>query len=141
MSPEQESKPTPPPSQAADPEAAEFWEAAAEGRLVYSACSTCGAAWFPLRAICAGCSGECATRVSAGAGEVVSWSRVHRSSDTGFRDILPYVVAIVALDEGYRMVANVEPVEDVRIGDRCVVSFRPSPATGRPAPLFMVQRG
>jgi uncharacterized OB-fold protein len=121
-----------------DPDAAAFWNAAAQGRLVYSACTACGALWFPLRGICSRCGGECAERESAGRGEIYTWSRVHRSSETGFGDKVPYVVAMVALDEGFRMMANVEPVGDVAIGRRCHVTFRPSPATGQAAPLFLL---
>lgn len=127
------------PDRTGDPEADSFWSAAAEGRLTYGFCPLCAAAIFPSRGLCPSCGGVTEVRTSRGGGEIYTWSRVHRSADTGFRDILPYAVAIVELDEGFRMVANVEPVEDVRIGARCTVMFRPSPATGRPAPLFRLQ--
>lgn len=123
----------------ADPDADAFWEAAAEGRLVYSQCSSCGARWFPPRQLCSACGGETTLETSAGRGGIVTWSRVHRSGETGFKDLLPYVVAVVEIDEGVRLVANVEPVADVEIGKRCTVTFRPSPATGRPAPLFVLE--
>jgi uncharacterized OB-fold protein len=127
------------PDAGGDPDADAFWEAAAEGRLVYSECTACGRRWFPPRAICSACGGEAGLRDSAGRGEVVTWSRIHRSGDTGFAELVPYVVAVVALDEGVRLVANVEPVDAVAIGRRCTVTFRPSPATGRPAPLFVLE--
>ena len=122
-----------------DPDSAAFWSAAAEGRLVYSQCKSCNAKWFPLRGVCSGCGVECAERQSAGRGEIYTWSRVHRSGETGFSTQVPYVVAMIALDEGFRMMANVEPVADVSIGRRCRVTFRPSPANGRPAPLFILE--
>lgn len=121
-----------------DPDSAAFWAAAAQGRLVYSGCLDCGAIWFPLRGLCSTCGGACTERESAGQGEIYTWSRVHRSGETGFGSQVPYVVAMIALDEGFRMMANVEPVAEVAIGKRCRVSFRPSPATGKPAPLFVL---
>lgn len=122
-----------------DPDAEAFWAAAAQGRLIYSECKLCGARWFPVRGLCSKCGGACANLDSAGRGEILTWSRVHRSGESGFSDQVPYVVALVALDEGVRIMANAEPVAEVAIGKRCRVSFRPSPATGRPAPLFILE--
>ncbi|MBM3348026.1 MAG: hypothetical protein FJY55_16280 [Betaproteobacteria bacterium] len=132
------SEPTPAAEGLDDPDAAAFWRAAARGRLVYSQCTSCSAKWFPLRGVCSACGGDCAERESAGLGEVYTWSRVHRSGESGFSTQVPYVVAMIALDEGFRMMANVEPEGEVAIGRRCHLSFRPSPATGKPAPLFIL---
>ena len=121
-----------------DPDAAAFWRAAAEGRLVYSQCVACAAKWFPLRGVCSACGGDCAERQSSGRGEVYTWSRVHRSGETGFAQQVPYVVGMIALDDGFRIMANIEPVTAVEIGKRCHVTFRASPATGKPAPLFIL---
>ena len=43
----------------------------------------------------------------------------------GFKDELPYVVAMIELDEGVRMMGNVTDVdaESVRIGDKVQVWF------------------
>ncbi|MDO8208878.1 Zn-ribbon domain-containing OB-fold protein [Conexibacter sp. CPCC 206217] len=125
--------------QTGDPDADAFWRAAAQERLTYGRCSVCGTANFPPRDHCPACGGDCEIRDSAGRGEIVTWSRVHRSADTDFKDMLPYVVAIVALEEGFRMVANVEPQAAVAIGARCTLAFRPSPATGLLAPLFELE--
>ena len=133
------SKGVPPVDRAGDPDAAAFWDACAEGRLIFSRCTACDRIWFPPRAVCSQCGGACVESESGGKGEVVTWSRVHRTSDTGFGDNVPYVVAMIALDEGFRMMANVEPQAEVEIGKRCRVTFRPSPATGQAAPLFVLE--
>ncbi len=125
-------------SGADDPDSAAFWNAAAEGRLIFSQCTQCNSIGFPPRGLCSRCGGECMEKNSAGKGEIFTWSRVHRSGETGFGDRVPYVVAMIALDEGFRTMANVEPVDAVEIGKRCTVTFRPSPSTGHIAPWFIL---
>ena len=44
---------------------------------------------------------------ASGRGHVFSYTVLHRAPDPAFRDDLPYVVAIVALEEGPRLLANV----------------------------------
>jgi uncharacterized OB-fold protein len=44
---------------------------------------------------------------ASGRGEVFSYTVLHRAPDPAFRGDLPYVVAIVALAEGPRLLANV----------------------------------
>jgi hypothetical protein len=60
---------------------------------------------------------------SAGVGTVYSFTVVHRAPHPAF--VTPYVVAIVTLDEGFEMLANLacEPAS-VAIGQRVRVAFR-----------------
>jgi len=54
----------------------------------------------------------------SGLGTVFSFTVVHRAPDPAFKAELPYVIAIVALEEGGRLMSNLTgcPPESVRIG-------------------------
>jgi len=88
------------------------------GKLAYQRCADCSAAVFYPRVLCPVCgSGALEWRESAGRGTVYATTAVHS------RDRDPRNVAIVDLDEGFRMMSRVEsvPAEEVEIGAR--VSF------------------
>jgi uncharacterized OB-fold protein len=103
-----------------------YWAAAAEGRLVIQHCSSCGKPRFYPRLLCPYChSDEHEWRRSRGGGTVYSYSVVHRAPTPSFAGAVPYVVALIDLDEGVRIFANVldEPAK-VSIGSRVTVRFR-----------------
>jgi uncharacterized OB-fold protein len=56
---------------------------------------------------------------------VHSFTIVRRSSNRAFEADVPYVVALIDLDEGYRMMMNVigEGALNTAIGDRIGVTF------------------
>jgi len=103
-----------------------FWEGAAAGELRYQACLACGRAQFYPRVLCAACGGtDLAWLHSRGEGTVYAVTVVYRAPSPAFRADVPYAVALVDLDEGFRMLANIvggDP-ERVAIGDRVTVVF------------------
>jgi uncharacterized protein len=97
-------KPIPVPS----PESAPFWKAAREHRLLVPRCNTCGKSWFPPSQLCPHClSGDTGWIEASGRGHVFSFVVFHRVYHPAFTDEVPYVVAIVELEEGPRMLTNV----------------------------------
>lgn len=88
-------------------EAAPHWKAAREGRLVLPYCEPCNSYAWPLPAACPQCAGRLEWRQCQGRGQVVTYSVVHRAVDPALKDDVPYVVAIVALDEGPRLFTNI----------------------------------
>lgn len=116
-----------------------FWDAAAREVLVRPVCDRCHHEFFVPRASCARCgSEEWAYVESTGRGVVESYTVVHRSplADRA----TPYVVAIVALDEGWRMLTCLVDVDgaDVAIGDPVRVGW--ADIDGRRAPVFVPTR-
>jgi uncharacterized OB-fold protein len=107
-------------------EARPYWDGCRAGELRYQACRGCKRVQFYPRALCAGCGGiDLEWRRSAGAGVVHAVTVVYRAPSEPFRGDVPYAVALVDLDEGFRMMANVvggDP-ERVAIGDRVRVVF------------------
>ena len=102
-----------------------FWEGCANHELLYQRCPACGSALFDPSLMCRVCgSDHLGWERSEGAGSLYSWSTVWRPQAPAFS--VPYVVAVVELDEGYHMITNLIGcrVEDVRIGMRVRVDFR-----------------
>ena len=103
-----------------------FFAAARERRLVMQACAQCGRRRFPPRPICSEClSREARWVESTGRGAVVSFNVMHQVYHPGFAAEVPYAVALVELDDGGRMLANLVecPVKRVKIGMPVEVVF------------------
>ena len=64
---------------------------------------------------------------SKGLGTVYTFSVVMQSRHPAFKDIGPYAVAYVDLDEGFRIMTNVinvdDPVNDIKIGMRVKLAW------------------
>lgn len=85
-----------------------FWQAASEHRLVYQRCRACDTVIFYPRGHCTACTGiDLGWHESAGAGTVYTCSVVRRPLHPAFKDLIPYSVAWVDLDEGFRMLTHV----------------------------------
>ena len=77
-----------------------FWQAAERHELVIPRCTGCGAYnWYP-RAECQGCGGaEMPWTEVSGRGTLFSWAIVERALAKPFADRVPYVSALIALEE------------------------------------------
>lgn len=105
-----------------------YWEGAAQGNLVLKHCRGCGKHHFPPRHLCPFCwSDDLSWAPSSGAGVVYSFTVMHRAPMPAFAARVPYVVALVDLAEGPRMMANVvgDDALAVAVGDRVQVCFEP----------------
>jgi hypothetical protein len=95
--------------------------------LLGSRCDTCGTHYFPLRNICSKCrrKGKMAEFKFCGKGKVYSYTLVS-VPPSGFEVEAPYVLAIVQLDEGPKITAQVVDCEekDVKFGSPVTVRFR-----------------
>lgn len=107
-----------------DADTATFWAGLGEGRLLYQACTACGHAQLYPRVLCRRCwSRDVEHRESAGKATVYSFTELHRSA-AGLGDELPFLLAIVELDEGPRLVTRlVDPPGSVAIGGRVAARF------------------
>jgi hypothetical protein len=96
-------------------------------RLVGVKCATCNAAYFPKRSVCPHCrrKGKLEEVQFSGTGKVFSFTEV-TSPPEGFEDQVPYVLAIIELDEGARLTGQVVDASnsDVKIGSRVERVFR-----------------
>jgi hypothetical protein len=102
-----------------DEETRGYWEACARHELYVQRCRQCRAWRFPPRAVCPSCLSSAVDWVRAGGrGTIYSFTVTHQNQAPGFRERLPYVLAVVELEEGVRMMTNVVGCapETVRIG-------------------------
>ncbi len=102
-----------------------FWDAAKEHRLMIQRCQDCQRTIFYPRSVCPHCMSDRIDWIQAsGRGTIYSYTVVHRSP-SAFKEDVPYVVALIDLAEGVRMMSNVVECApaDVRIGAAVEVVF------------------
>ena len=90
-----------------EPDSAPFWEATRDRQLIYQICRNCAGIIFYPRRHCTHCTrGELEIRESAGRGTIYSFTVIRQSGHPFFRERTPYVVALVDLDEGFRLLTE-----------------------------------
>jgi hypothetical protein len=91
-----------------NPWAKPFWQAAREGRLIIQQCKDCGRYIFYPRIACIHCSsGKVEWVEASGKGTVYSYTVVESNAPSAFIQDMPYVIAIVRLEEGVQMLTNI----------------------------------
>ncbi|HEY7355798.1 MAG TPA: Zn-ribbon domain-containing OB-fold protein [Ktedonobacterales bacterium] len=102
-----------------------FWEGVAQGKLLIQRCDACQRFIFYPRSICPHCFADTPSWVEAqGTGTIYSYTVVHRAFGP-FAGQTPFVVAIVELTEGVRMMTRITGSEPgaVRVGASVRVVF------------------
>jgi uncharacterized OB-fold protein len=116
------SRPTPPPNSVSAP----YWEAARRHELVIQQCLDCQRHVFHPRPTCPHCGAHDLKWVPvSGHGTVHTFTVARRPTHPAFADRVPYVIAIVELDEGPRLNTNIVDCapEDVHIDMRVEVTY------------------
>ena len=104
---------------------APFWNACQESRLEVPACNACGDLFFPGGPVCPHClSYDLGTRELSGLGRVFSFVVYRRTYHPAIP--APYVVALIELDEGVRLISNVVDcsADTISIGMEVEVIFK-----------------
>ncbi|MPY92160.1 MAG: hypothetical protein GEV08_03570 [Acidimicrobiia bacterium] len=116
-----------------------FWEATGRGELLIQRCPACAAAIFYPRPACPACGNQqLGWETASGRGTVHTFSVARRPTHPKFTGDEPYVVAVVALDEGPRMTTNIVECDpgEVRIGMPVELVFDEVGEDGFALPLF-----
>lgn len=94
-----------------------FFEGTAKGELRLRHCRSCGELFRFAHPLCPNCWSDSLDHVVAsGKGKVESFTVVHMPPYEAWASSVPYVLALVALDEGVRMMSNIDiDVADVAI--------------------------
>jgi uncharacterized protein len=93
------------------PDTQPFWDGVNAGRLMMQRCSRCSEFYFYPRDYCPQClSDEVTWQRLSGRGRLYSYVICHVAAP-GFATELPYAIAIVELEEGPRMMANIVGVD------------------------------
>jgi len=104
LSDEEMVKPLPKPSKWSQP----FWDNTKEGKLTLKKCKDCGHIDHPPYMYCTNCHSDNSEWIEAsGKGKLVAYAINSYMVPFPFWDDMPYVVAMIDLDEGVRMISNV----------------------------------
>jgi len=107
-------------------ESAPFWDACRAGELHLQRCAACSRWQFYPRLLCTACGGrELAWQQASGKARLATFTIVRRAVSAAYEDDVPYVVALVKLEEGPTMMSNVvdcDP-EALEIGMPLEVTF------------------
>jgi uncharacterized protein len=95
-----------------------YWSALAAGQLLIQHCPECGQYQFYPRALCVHCGGEPVWREVSGRGTIYTFTVIRQNGIPAFQKDIPYVVAMIQLEEGVRLMGNVTgcPVDEIRVG-------------------------
>ncbi len=103
-----------------------FWEGTKAHELRLQRCDDCSAYRFTPKEVCPDCASMNATWTAvSGQGTVYSYSAVHRGPGPAFQGDSPYVVVLVQLAEGPRVLSHLVDCapEQVSIGMPVTVTF------------------
>ncbi|HUJ77168.1 MAG TPA: Zn-ribbon domain-containing OB-fold protein [bacterium] len=109
-----------------DGESRPFWEGCRRHQLVLQQCQGCGRTVYYPRALCPFChSDRLEWKPVSGEGSIYAFTIARRPAGPAFKADVPYVVALIQLKEGARMMSNIRTaqVESVRIGQKVRVVF------------------
>jgi uncharacterized OB-fold protein len=94
-------------------ESAPYWDALREHRLVFQQCGQCNHVRHYPRPVCPQCfSMDVTWKAATGNGTVHSWTVCHHAFHPGFKRQLPYIVLTVDMEEGVRMVGQVDNIPE-----------------------------
>lgn len=113
------------PRPAVDNETEPYWSACQSQELLVQVCEICGGCRFPPRPLCPKCGSlRRAWRRACGKGVLYSWVVVHHAVHPGATSRVPYILGLVEMEEGPRMVTGiVGPPERLVAGCSVVVAW------------------
>ena len=101
-----------------------FWEGCREKRFLLPRCQECGSFRWPPGPMCPACQSQQTEWVeAAGRGRVYSWIVVNHAPHPNLADQTPYVLALIELEEGVRVLGNIYGCEPNEILPNLAVSL------------------
>lgn len=107
------------------PEAKPYWDGLKQGKLMVPRCNACGKPFFYPRVACPLCHGrDIGWLEASGRGRLHSFAIAHQSINRAMKVPPPYILAMVQLDEGPRMLTNLVNVPADPAQLRCEMPVR-----------------
>lgn len=109
-----------------DSESLEFWEGCKKHELLIQKCDDCHNYRYPPRPICPHCfSTDTKWDKVSGKGEVYTFTVARVPAAPEWEPVIPYVIGIIRLDEGVKVMSNIVGCrpEDISIGMKVEVIF------------------
>jgi uncharacterized OB-fold protein len=116
-----------------------FWDGIGENKLLLQRCADCKRLRQPPSPMCPGCNSlEWDTQEASGGGEVYSWivSRHPSEPDANAR-----IVVLVDLDEGVRLVSNLQEIHEDQVRNGMAVEVFFAEVDGVKLPQFRPRAG
>ncbi len=121
---------------------ARFWrEIPQRYNLIGNQCGSCAKVFFPPKQSCPECRRKSMGKMEqiklSGKGEIITYTITHVGPDN-FEEQVPYPVAIVELEEGPRVTAQIVDcdIKDVKIGMKVESTFRRIQEDGSTGALY-----
>jgi uncharacterized OB-fold protein len=93
-----------------------FWEGVQRHEFLLQRCRNCGSIVYHPRKYCGNCWSDNSEWIQAsGKGTVYSFTVIHQAGHPFFQDKVPYVVALVDLDEGVHVMSNLVDVDPAHV--------------------------
>ena len=115
-----------------------FWDATRDKQLSVQWCNRCDAGIYYPRWACPSCLGDdLSWRPASGRGEIYTFNVLHQAANPMMADMVPYVIGLVDLDVGVRMVTNLVGGDpgSWKVGAAVQVDWKPL-SDGRNLPVF-----
>jgi uncharacterized OB-fold protein len=115
-----------------------FWDAAKEGRFLVRRCNACRAVHHYPRPFCPACwSDDVEWLEASGRATLYTWSTVHVNDLPPFAERIPYIAAVVELEEGPKVMTTLVDCDgsDLTIGIAVQAQYREI-ADGVVVPVF-----
>lgn len=121
-----------------------FWEGLKEHKLLVWKCKTCGAVYWP-KAYCQNHDNEpfaanCEWSAASGRGKIFAFNIHHWAFHPGFKEEVPYVYALIELDEGplisSQLVGDRLPDDIHKVGQPVEIVYEDHPEQGFTLPKF-----
>ncbi|OBK73941.1 Zn-ribbon domain-containing OB-fold protein [Mycobacterium sp. 1274761.0] len=118
--------PTGPDKPTIDLDSAAWWDAVQDRRLMVNACGSCRRNSLYARPFCPHCwSPDVALSQASGRARLYTWTVIHQNT-APFADRTPYIVAMVDLEEGPRLMTEIQncPVDALKADMELTLTFR-----------------
>jgi uncharacterized OB-fold protein len=105
-----------------------YWAGARRGELLIQRCSQCSHVWHPPLPRCPKChSALVSWDPVSGRGRVYTYTVAYHATHVAMKDRVPYIVALIQLDEGPRVLTNLVHCteEQVKVDMPVRVLFEP----------------
>ncbi len=98
--------------------------------LMGSKCDNCKSLFYPKKRVCRCGSGKLSEFKFSGKGEIISFSEIHMPP-LNFEMQIPYTIAIIKLDEGPMLTAQIVDFDKIKTGLKVEACLRKIYASGK----------
>ena len=93
-----------------------FWDGCKEHKLLFQKCRNCDLVRWPPSIICPNCySNDIEVIEATGKGKIYTYAVYHQAYHPGFEGEVPYITAVIELEEGPHYLSNIVGCEPDKV--------------------------